>query len=283
MLRTSRVRVRTCVQAVLWALAFALAISSGSAWQETDRAQEHADRGTVLAQAGNLVKAEAEFREAIKLSPQDPQFLASLGSILGMEQKLAESIVYFEKALRIDPNNTKVRRDLAATQWQIGQLPQAQQNLQRILNSEPQDKSSILLLGMVAENLKDYARAANLLSSVRDMTNQRPDSIVALGRSYYRTGQKQEARDALNTLLTRRMAPEGVFLGGQVASEEGDGETALKLFNSIDATYPDPAKLTYNRAQAHYRAGQFRECEDTLTGLIRTRHETSDAFNLLAV
>jgi len=279
MLSARRITVRTCLRAVLWTSAF---VSATPARQQADTAEEHADRGAVLAQAGDLTNAEAEFRRAISLSPENPQFLASLGGILGMEHKLEASIVYFEKALQIDPNNLKTRRDLAATQWQIGQLRQAQQNLERILKSEPSDKSSILLLGMVAENLKDYARAARLLSSVPDMTSQRMDSIVALGRSYYRTGQQQKARDALNTLLTRPTTPEGLFLGGQVASEEGDAETALKLFNSIESTYPDPAKLAYSRAQAQYRAGQFRECEHTLMGLIRTHHETSDYFNLLA-
>src|SRR5439155_339266 len=164
-------------------------------------AKRHADRGLRLAQAGDLKGAEAELRLAVHLSPNDPDYLAALAGTLGMQQTLVEAGRYFEKALKIAPGNLVVRRDLAANQCQIGQLAEACANLERILKVKPGDPPSILLLGMVNENLKNYASAAKLLESVPELLRERPESMAALARAYYRTGRKQKARQTLEDLL----------------------------------------------------------------------------------
>src|SRR5215471_14353226 len=91
-------------------------------------AQEHADRGSQLAQAGHLSAAEAELQQAVTLAPDDPSYLAELGGILGLEHKLEQANPHFEKALKIDPNNLTIRRNLAANEWQMGRLQEAKHN-----------------------------------------------------------------------------------------------------------------------------------------------------------
>lgn len=265
---------------------FAFVVCAGASFkasgQGSSAGQQYAARGLELAQAGDLKNAEDQLRRAIELSPDNSAFLADLGKILGMQHRFEESNTYFEKALKIDPTNVAVRRDLAANQWQSGHIKEAKQNLDLVLKSSPGDEPTVLLLGMVSENLKDYARAARLLESVPGLVRQRPESIAALARSYYRTGQKQRARDTLGTLLVRPEGPEGVFLGGQIASQEGDDETALKLLTSIKSSYADPAKLAYSIAEIQYHANHFRECQDALLDLIVAGYATSDVYNLLA-
>lgn len=245
-------------------------------------AREHANKGLEIARSGDLKGAEAELRLAVHLSPNDPDNLADLGGILGMQKKLEEASKYFEKALKIDPDKLTVRRNLAVDQWQLGRLQEATANCERILKAKPGDRPTLLLLGMVAENQKNYAKAADLLGSVQDLVKQRPESIAALGRSYYHTGQKQKAKDTLEGLLKQPAEPQGVFLGGEVASEAGDGETAIKLFESIRSTYPDQPRLLHKMALAQYRGGHFPEAEKILLALIDAGHLTSEAYNLLA-
>jgi len=245
-------------------------------------AQEHADRGLQLAQTGDLTGAEAELKQAVALSPNDPDYLADLGSILGMEHKLEEANPQFEKALKMDPSNLTIRRDLAANEWQMGRLQEAKDNLERILRAKPGDPPTVLLLGMVAENLMDSPKAATLLGSVPALVNERPESMAALARSYYHTGQKQRAREMLEGLLRHPAGPPAVFLGGQVASELGDYETAMRLFELIKSTYADQSDLAYHVAVVQYHTDHFHESENTLLDLITAGHPTSEAYNLLA-
>jgi tetratricopeptide (TPR) repeat protein len=234
-----------------------------------------------LLRAGDLKGAEVEMRQAVELAPRDPAYLGSLGAVLGMEQNLPESNVYLEKALHINPDDLATRRNLASNQFQLGQLQPAKENLERILKAKPGEPTSVLLLGMVEEELKDYVKAAKLLASVPDQVRQRPKSTAALARAFYNTGQKEKARETLEGLESHAAGPEGIFLGAQAAAQADDFETAERMFASIGSTYPDTAKLGYNLALVQYRANRIDESQTTLRKLVGAGHETSDIYNLL--
>jgi Flp pilus assembly protein TadD len=274
----------TRLQLVGYFAAVVLCTGPAFCWPEdpAGQAQAHADRGLELARAGDLKGAEAELRLAVSLSPNEAEYLAGLGGVLGMQQKLEQAGRCFEKALRIVPGNVAVRRNLATDQWQMGRLHEAQANLERILKAKPDDASAILLLGMVEENSKNYARAAELLAKVPDLVKQRPESVAALGRSYYQTRQKQKAKETLESFLAQTAEPGNAYLGGEIASENGDAETALRLFASIQSTYPDQPRLAHRVALAQYRSGRYAEAERTLLDLIESGHADTEIYSLLA-
>jgi tetratricopeptide (TPR) repeat protein len=198
-----------------------------------------------------------------------------------MQQRLQDANIYFEKALRLDPNNLAVRRNLAANQLQLGHLGAAKENLERILKVAPRDPPTILLLGMVAENLKNYRSAVERLGSVPELVRQRTESLAALAHSYYETNQGDKARETLQILQAHKSGPRAAFLAGQVAIEAADYETAKKMFESIQTTYPDPVGLSHSLALVQYRTGRFSESQKMLLDLINSGHKTSDIYNLL--
>jgi tetratricopeptide (TPR) repeat protein len=261
----------------------ALSVQSASrGWsQSAADAQAHADRGLQLAQSGNLAGAETELRRAVGLAPNDSGYLTDLATVLAMQRKLEESTAFFNKALKLDPGNLTARRYLAANLWQLHRPEEAKRNLETILKAAPGDRSSVLLLGMVSEDLKDYATAARMLASVPDLVRQRPESIAALARSDYHLGETEKARETLNTLLDHPAGPQGVFLGARIAAEMHDFETAEKLFGAIRSTYPDRAALGYNLALAQYNAQHFSDAQQTLLELMDSGVRTGDIYNLL--
>jgi tetratricopeptide (TPR) repeat protein len=248
----------------------------------TDAARKHAERGREAMARGEAKVAENEFRQAVQLSPQESEYLALLGIALGMEQKLQESDEYLEKALQLDPADTATRRNLAWNQFQLGQLAPARANLERSLKQKPGDNQAILVLGMVDEELTDYSAAVRLLESVPALVRQRPESLAALARAYHYMGRDAKAHETLMELPLHSQNTEGVFLGGQVASEMQDYGTAESLFGSIWSTYPDTAKLGYNLALAEYYAGHYVQGETTLRRVIEEGHESGEIYNLLA-
>lgn len=230
---------------------------------------------------GEPAAAEAELRQAVELAPDEAEYLGLLGVVLGMERKLQESDVSLEKALHINPGDSTTRRNLAWNQFELGQLGSAKANLELVLKDRPHDAAAILVLGMVAEELKDYPNAIRLLESVPEQAGERPQSIAALARAYYYTGREKKAREILHRLPLHSSEPEGVFLGAQIAAELHDFEDAESLFSSIWPTYPDTAKLGYSLSLVQYRAGRYPQSLATLRRLIAARHESSGIYNLL--
>src|SRR5205814_10699314 len=49
---------------------------------QSAEAEKYANKGLGLAQRGNLVAAEAELRQAVRLAPRNPSFLVDLGIVL---------------------------------------------------------------------------------------------------------------------------------------------------------------------------------------------------------
>jgi len=272
------VRTRSFPRRLLILLAALPAL--GGAAPET--AQGHADKSREYIGRGELDAAETELRQAIKLAPQDAEYLALMGVVLGLEHKARESDRFFEKALRLNPADSTTRRNLAWNQFEQGQLQLSKVNLLRVLKQNPGDAQSTLLLGMVDEELQDYPTAIRLLESVPDEVQKRPESLAALARAYYHQGKTDEARETFEELSARSFGPDGVFLGGQVAAELHDYQTAESLFTSIWAAYRDPAKLGYNLALAQYQAGRFREALGTLQRVLAGAHASSELYNLLA-
>jgi tetratricopeptide (TPR) repeat protein len=265
---------------VVWCLVIGLAVPASAATADT--AREHAQRGREAIARGETKTAESELRQAVQLAPRDAEFLALLGVVLGMQQKLQESDVYLEKALRVDPTEASTRRNLAWNQFQLGLLAPAKSNLERILEQKPGDQQATLLLGMVDEELKEYRAAIRLLESVPQQVRQRSESRAALARAYYHVGRGDKASETLDELRDQSTGPEGIFLGGQVAAEMHDFKTAQSLFGSIRPTYPDTGKLGYNLALTEYNMREFSNAEATLRWAISAGRIAGETYNLLA-
>ena len=112
-------------------------------------AREHASRAAQLVQAGDLKGAEAEMRQAVELSPKEAEYLIRLGLILTMQERPKVAAIFYERALKLDPNNQTVRRLLAGSQWQSGRLDASEENLKLVLEANPRDSEALLMLGMV--------------------------------------------------------------------------------------------------------------------------------------
>ncbi len=213
-------------------------------------ARQHQERGIKYAKLGDWKNAEAELREAVNLAPNDPLVLATLGGVLGSEQKAEEAAGYLEKAVVLAPSNTEIRRNLAASQWQMGKLLDARTNLDQVLKANPADKQAVALLGAVAS-------------------------------AFYAKGHTQNARKCLDVLSGPGIGSTAAFAAGKLAEDAGDFATAEKIFASIDNSYPDQALLRAHLASVQYYAGHFANCQATLTALIASGEADADAHNLL--
>lgn len=246
-----------------------------------DQAEEYAEHGLEFARSGQLDSAEAELRKAAELAPSNPDVLAALGTVLAQQQKLGESTELFMRALQLSPGNLTVRRYLAANLWQLHLYREAKDNLQIILKRKPDDKGAQLLLGMVSENMGEYAAAARLLGAVPDEVRKQPESIAALARSYYHLQQTEKARATLAQLATHPAGTPAALLGAQIADEMKDYTTAEKLLASIPAGFPGQPKIRYTLALVKYHAGQFDQSQSILETLVSSGYKTAAIYNLL--
>ena len=247
---------------------------------QVDSAQAHADLGIQLAQSGDLTSGENELHQAVKLEPNNPEFLSTLGTLLAMDKKLDESTAVFRKAVQLAPADFTSRRYLAANLWQLHSYGEAKRELEIILREHPDDAQSRLLLGMVSENSGDFTTAAKMLSSVPREVEKQPESIAAVARSYYRLHEQAKARATFQTLSSRG-ALKPTLLGAEIADQAGDFEEAERLLNSISDPERNSTDIQFRRATVQYHAGHFAQCQTTLQPLVSSPAATPQMYNQL--
>jgi Tfp pilus assembly protein PilF len=258
------------------------AVVSFSTEKQNDAREPHLERGLQLVQEGDLNSAAAELRSALRLQPENAEVLTSLATVLAMEKQFPESTSLFEKALQISPGDLRSREYLAANLWQLHRYAEAKQNLRIILRADPADSQAKLLLGMVSENSGDYVTAIAMLTSVPDLVRGHPEAILALAKSYYRTGEPGKAAACLRALGDGGgLGNQSILLGIQVAGEMQDYSTAEELLSKIPSDSADSVTARYRLAVARFQAKQYEDSERILEQLIGDGQKSGKILRLL--
>jgi len=95
--------------------------------------RENWDRGVTSLRKGNYPEAEAAFREALTVQPNNSQAYNFLGIVLGIQNRFDEAIENFKTSLRIKPNLTDSRTRLAELYELKGDLLAAKAELEKAL------------------------------------------------------------------------------------------------------------------------------------------------------
>jgi tetratricopeptide (TPR) repeat protein len=117
-------------------------------------------RGIALERLKQWDKAEADFRKALALSPNEPSVLNYLGySLIDMNMKLDEAIGMVKKAVDLRPNDGYIVDSLGWAYFQLRNYEEAVTHLERAVELKPSDP-------IISEHLGDaYWRVGRRLEA----------------------------------------------------------------------------------------------------------------------
>lgn len=158
-----------------------------------EEAMLHTERGVLLLMQGDLERAGREFREAIRLSPNDPLPRNNLGMVLHAQGDLSGAIGEFLGALTLTPRLAATRSNLGFALFDRGDLEAAVEQWQVAVKLEPHLAGSwaglaLGLLGLGQEELavRSYRVAIRLdgrYVDVEYLRNIRRWSPAAVGQA----------------------------------------------------------------------------------------------------
>jgi len=122
-----------------------------------ESAEAHAALGIVY-DVQMRPEAEAEHREAVRLAPKNPAYLNNLGFSLYLRQHFKEAVSVYESAARLAPLSRRVRTNLGFACAALGDLRRAAREFQ-MGGSEAEAKNN---LGFAYERRGDMANAYDL-------------------------------------------------------------------------------------------------------------------------
>ncbi len=211
---------------------------------------------------------------AIRANPTDARALFYLGNLFYDRRRHPEAINLWERAVKIEPDNSVAWRNLGIGYFNILHQPaKARAAYEKAFRANPSDARLLYerdqLWKRTGEPLTKRLRA---LESHRNLVALRDDLSVELCALYNQTGAPEKARKILST---RNFQPweggEGQALGqhvrthlalGRRALTEGDGATAVSRFEEalqLPLNLAEAKHLLANQSDIHYWLGEAFE------------------------
>jgi superkiller protein 3 len=146
-------------------------------------------------------EAETALRRAVGIEEQNLTYLMDFADTLKTNNKLAEAEAAFRKALALSPNEPEINGRFGAF---LATLPEpekqaeAQKLLESALKSTPGDPYCQFHLGKLFVQQEKYAEAVPLLEGASGKGQGRTKDVWSvLARAYQKTGQREKATAAL--------------------------------------------------------------------------------------
>ncbi|MCK0126309.1 tetratricopeptide repeat protein [Gelidibacter sp. F2691] len=129
--------------------------------------------------------AEADFRKALELSPEQPTVLNYLGySLVERREKMDEALGMIERAVAAQPNRGYIVDSLGWVLYRLGRYDEAVQKMERAVELEPIDPilndhlgDTFWAVGREREAEFQWSRALSFITDDTDLTEIDPDRI----------------------------------------------------------------------------------------------------------
>jgi len=190
-------------------------------------AEAHMAKGYILHLFDfDFAGAEAEFRRALELAPQDPSTAMTLSSLLATLGRVDEAVTVAQRATVLDPLRSGVHSNLAAYLVPLGRYDEAEQALRKAIALQPKAGQNYFWLAII-QILRGQPGAAV------ELAKQETDPFwrtYALAQAYFAHGDRVEADAELKKMIDT----DADGAGSQIAEAYALRKEPDKMFEWLD-------------------------------------------------
>ncbi len=272
----------TCFQARTWANSEALFAHALHATE--DNYVIHSNYGAWLAGQGRMEDAIRQYKEALRIKPDDGDARYNLANALVRQANVQGAIVQYREALKVNPDNVMARNNLALCLIQIGDRRAAIEQFQEILRQRPGFEAARQNLAML------MAAEEKATSPTRERPIPGP-AVAASLEENMRLGQEAVQRGDLDGAIAHfrgavRSNPDlpAARIGlGLALAYRGNIDEAIKQFQAALKLDPNNADVHNSLGVALMQKGQLDEAQTHLQKAIKLNPRLAKAHNSLGV
>jgi tetratricopeptide (TPR) repeat protein len=182
------------------------------------------------------------------------------GLRLSAENRHAEAIDRFERALRVSPNDPRVLFALGNTARALGLAKPAQEFFNRVLALEPGRIEALVNLANLLRAEGNFASACAILAPALTRNPDAPELWLTLGSVYREIGDWARAAEHYRAALALRPDyPPALGNLADLLADEGGIEEALELYGRVLAREPKNTQARLNRSILHLLQGNLKD------------------------
>jgi tetratricopeptide (TPR) repeat protein len=299
---SSKPRFRAAILCSLLAWA-ASAAAVESPEQQLDRQFQSA---VAQYNAGNYAEAATQLEALLPRVPNSFEVHELLGLTYASQSQDKKAIEQLEVAVRLKPDSAAAHTNLAASLFHARDMDAAGEQFQKALALEPKNYSANHNLGEFYIESGKTADARPFLERAQQINPASYDNGYDLAMADFLTGQLDQARRVIQSLLTQKNTGELHNLLGQIDEKDGKFvdaanefetaahldpsddnlfawgselllhrtyEPAIEVFRSATQRFPDSVRLQIGLGMALYARGMY---EDAVNALLKAADLSPD-------
>lgn len=251
-------------------IAVPLLIAMASCSEKAPTPEQLLARANESFAADQYGKAEKEYREVLRVAPNDPTALRQLAFIYSDQAQLIQAFPIVRRAAELQPNDSKIQSRLGLILLAFGDHLQAREAALKALETEPGDERTLMLLADTATNSKDITELENLIEGLRQKDQDRAGYHLALGAlSFKRKDQARAEREFRAAIELNPKSDQAYGALGLLLWIQKDLKAAEVAFKTAADLSParSPTRLLY--ADFKLRTGAASEARTFLEDINR--------------
>src|SRR5438477_1642071 len=209
------------------AIAKARASAKSALNLDPNLAEAHSAQGRILEIVDfNFAAAEAEYRRALELAPQNPSATNNLANLMGNLGKLDEALALGQRALALEPLRIASHLNLAITLTLLGRYHEAEAAVRKAIALQPQAAINYTWLAVLQIVRGNSGAAVELAKQETDPFWR----TYALALAQFANGERAEADAALKKLIDENADSSG----SQIAQVYALRKEPQKMFEWLE-------------------------------------------------
>jgi len=170
------------------------------------------------------------------------------GTSEARQRNYARALTHFQEAEKWDPSTPELMRNLGLAAFRLGDNREAARALQVAVQQNPQDQAARGMLATASFSSQQYPEAVKAFDGLGDAVYRDPRMTYAYAFSLAHANDPTRAVEVLNRLAQQALPPDMMMGVGDLYSQTGDYDDALKVYLKIIQENP-------TLPRAHYYAG----------------------------
>jgi tetratricopeptide (TPR) repeat protein len=249
---------------------------------------EHADLGKIFQQgqealqAGELDKAEANFRKVLRSDPRAAAAYVNLGVIEMRRKNWENALRELQHAEKLAPKMSGIRLNIGLVYYRQGDYVAAIPALTSVLREQPDSEQARYLLGLCNLFIQNYGNAVELLEPLWPKKSDDFMYLYALSITANASGRKELDEKALTRLVeVGGDSPEFHLMLGKAFLNRQETEKAISELERAAIMNQKLPFVHFNLGMGYARTGDMKRAEEEFRRDIAIEPDLADPYEML--
>jgi tetratricopeptide (TPR) repeat protein len=210
-----------------------------------------------------------QYQQIVSIQPDNKDNHLLLGRLYRLNNEMLKAENEFKTAMRLDPSSEEAVTSLAYLYNEEGDAKRAIQALNSVAENDRSDKL-YSALGYTYEEQKDYPNAIRAYRKAVELNKDNLDAVRGLAQNLMNAGQYDAALDQYRAITEANPEDAQTYLRmAEIYRRVGKFDMALDSLKKAEGLVQDSLEVPYNKAVILEAQGNFTGAAEILRGLIQ--------------